>query len=575
MTIDINELLKLDVSRPELRSVGDLKNGVYNAIGGGHADWSRGVFGSALHARDMIPPWWSYDRDKFLRPWWKKEDHLAGALAAMQMRIGSIETRIQPLNPHINVHSEQAKRIYDDMMNGSEFGAGWDITLHKFLEDVFGQDNGGFMLILGAGALNKKLPLGSGKTFKHLDSQYCIRTGNPLYPVVYHDPNRNITHVIHESRIIDLPLQPSADATMNNVGFCAVSKVFNTTLRLFDIANYYREKIGSQPLRAFMVANGISPENFAQAIAASEQQLEAKGMTHFSQTVGIASLDQPLDLKLVELSGLPDGFDEEVITRLSLYTIALGFGVDSREIWTAAEEGATRADAVITHMKSRGKMIGHITTTLARQINNKFLRSHLKFSFDAQDDAQDQLHVDIKEKFSKAIAQDVQSGVVDPRTARMLMVERGFLSEAQFEEMELRDGRLPNGTSVGSLFFSTDESMKMLLDLGVDDPLNVEKNADDQMDERIRNAEILANTVIVNSNIESVSKRAKQALAALKLLRAHYGGLSVPTQPNNESFDLMTPSERKEQERQDEIMEQQKRENNNESRGTSSPDSRN
>ena len=57
---------------------------------------------------------------------------------------------------------------------------------------------------------------------------------------------------------------------------------------------------------------------------------------------------------------LPDGFDEQTSILYGMAAIALAFGVDARELFPAMSAGATRADALLQHLKQRGKGPGQI-----------------------------------------------------------------------------------------------------------------------------------------------------------------------------------------------------------------------
>ena len=64
--------------------------------------------------------------------------------------------------------------------------------------------------------------------------------------------------------------------------------------------------------------------------------------------------------------------------------------IDARELWPATASGATKADALLSHMKSRGKGPGQIIRVVEDMFEQKYLPSVLKFEFDYQDDEQHQ-----------------------------------------------------------------------------------------------------------------------------------------------------------------------------------------
>ncbi len=84
-------------------------------------------------------------------------------------------------------------------------------------------------------------------------------------------------------------------------------------------------------------------------------------MSRYSKiaVVGSASLPEA-SLTMTDLAGLPDNFDERTSMELGMATIALAFGMDARELFPSLTSGSTRADALIQHLKQRGKGPGQI-----------------------------------------------------------------------------------------------------------------------------------------------------------------------------------------------------------------------
>jgi hypothetical protein len=222
-----------------------------------------------------------------------------------------------------------------------------------------------------------------------------------------------------------------------------------------------------------------------------------------------------------DLASLPDGFDEQTSTILGMATIALALGLDARELFPALTSGATRADALLMHLKQRGKAPGQIIQTTEQLFNFKFLPPYLELVFDFQDDEQDRQTADTKEVRSRRWRQAMDTGSMDVRTMRQQMLEVGDLSEAQYEALELSDGRLPDGTSVLALFFSKDRAVKELIDLDIGEfnpfdasPVDAE-NLLPAIGERM--AEIGA--ILVNSPDPDKRRLAQHAQAALKALQ--------------------------------------------------------
>ena len=98
-----------------------------------------------------IPPWWSPYRDRELRKFWKRCDHLAGAVYTMEARMQAITKKVVPVNPHIREHQIQAERYTEILDQTPEFGEGWHAFYGKFIEEILTQDNGVFVEVIGDG----------------------------------------------------------------------------------------------------------------------------------------------------------------------------------------------------------------------------------------------------------------------------------------------------------------------------------------------------------------------------------------------------------------------------------------
>jgi hypothetical protein len=127
---------------------------------------------------------------------------------------------------------------------------------------------------------------------------------------------------------------------------------------------------------------------------------------------------------------------------------------------------------MVQHMKARGKAIGNTIAALEKAFNRYYLPPHLKMVFDVQDDDEDAQRATIADQESATIDRDVKAGVYDVRVARQKMLQAERITQTQYDELELADGRLPGGEDALVLFYSADPILQEFLNLGVDDPLD-------------------------------------------------------------------------------------------------------
>ena len=471
-------------------------------------------------ANELIPPWWSQRRDVELRKFWKQVDYLSGAIYTIESRMTTIPFKVVPKDNSIEMHVKQAAKFEDLLRDATEFGAGWNIFFGKWIEDLMTQDNGAFAEIIGPGPADGPI-MGTPLSIANIDSARCTRTSNPEFPVIYTD-RRGGKFKLHHTRVAFASLMASPIEDMNSVGFCSVSRCINTAQHLLDILVYKQEKLGSRPHRNILIAKGgLDPDNVAQAFDLADESMDNQRLSRYSKSILIGSSDSPdAGIDMIDLSSLPDGFDEQTAVTLGMATIALAFGVDARELFPAQGVGATKADALVQHLKSRGKGIGQLLEISERELSLKMLPPYMDLVFDFQDDAQDKQVAEIKKIRSDRHAVDLTNETVDERTAREQMFADGDLTQAQFEDLELKSGRLADGATALSLFHSPEH--QAMLELGVPDPLNIEANDAEIIKGVIsdkRTELIQALGVITNHKNR---KLIKEAMTALDVLDAKY-----------------------------------------------------
>jgi len=428
------------------------------------------LFLSLANSGSIISPWWSTMRDVDIRRFWKSVDHLSGTIYSMEAKLTSIPFKILAKDQSNRQHIKQANETTDVLVYASQIGEGWNSFFGKILEDYLSQDNGFFTEIIGDGDPAGPI-IGGPLTLNHLDASRCTRTGNRTFPVVYRDDNGK-SYKLHYTRVMFQSSMPSPIREMYGVGFCSVSRCLNVAQTILDVMTYKMEKLGSRPSRGMMVTRGgLDPEDIRKAFLIAEHQMTNQNLTRYSKTVvvGDATLTEA-GVDLIDLSKLPDGFDEETSMYLAIGAIALGFGIDVREIFPMINSGSTRADALLQHIKQRGKSPGQIITLIESLINYKFLPPHLYMSFDYQDDAQDRQVAETRKIRSDVRTNNLKSSSVDIRTAREQMEVDGDLTHEQLVMLELQDGRLSDGTSIMNLFYSDQKPFKTLL--GIVDPFN-------------------------------------------------------------------------------------------------------
>lgn len=311
---------------------------------------------------------------------------------------------------------------------------------------------------------------------------------------------------------------------------CAVSRGASYAQHMLDIAKYKEEKLGSRPMRGILlVGGGLNAEMVGQAMNIAAGVTDARGLTRFAwlPLVGATDIETPT-LELIQLSQLPDGFKEQEATDIAMAAIALAFGVDARELWPGMQAASTRADALLSHIKQRGKGPGHILQETERLFNNWFLPRYLKLVFDFQDDAQDRQKAEIRHQRASTRKIDIENAVTDSRIERERMVKEGELSTAQFKTIELTNGRLPDGTPIEVLFFRDEPVYTELLTLSnISDPLNFRANKPEPTLDQIFINLSLAYEQLSSESRQIQKQQILQSIAALQFIQIGYEQLAL------------------------------------------------
>jgi hypothetical protein len=184
-------------------------------------------------------------RDKELREFWKTEPTLAGALFAVCARNSAYQWVLD--GPPKTVDAVEYL-----LNNAITSGApGWMTFINAISQDLYSTDNGFFIEIIRKGPKSPVLGIA------HLDSNACIRTGNPDKPVIYRDRKGRL-HKLPWYNVIATADLPSPIQSMNGVGVCAVTRVLRSAQIMRDIAQYKHEKVSGQFYRAIHFVGGVS-----------------------------------------------------------------------------------------------------------------------------------------------------------------------------------------------------------------------------------------------------------------------------------------------------------------------------
>jgi len=496
------------------------------------------VISGIVKAGELLPAWWSRQRDIDISRFLLQSDHMQSAGYKVTTKLTSIKPRVEPRDSNIKSSIALADEFNTILYENWELGEGWQVGFAKDLEQFFFRDNGFFREITGDGPKDGPIvgmPTGSIS----LDSFRCTRTNSPEFPVMYLDTDGK-SYKFHKTRVMFASQAPSPIATMHGVGRCWITRAINTAQNIADILLYKQEKLGSRPARQLLIGKGITAEQLFDAIFDAEESKDNAGFRVYSKTTAIGSQSTDIGVDRIDLASVPDGFDERTSIELGMFAIALAIGIPPRDLWPASTTGATKADAETQHISGSAGyqaildlfafLIGGSPLGSKQNIMGKFLPRSLKLVFDFIDDEQDARVAQNSSIRAATREKDLADGVVTIRVAREQALKASDISQAQFEELELTDSRLPDGGSVLNLFLSVDPGMQRLLSISTANPLDIEANIEnaDFILEQIKEAILLAQLQSVNASTSRLKSQAKQAVRALTELERLYRPVEAP-----------------------------------------------
>lgn len=504
-----------------------------------------------VKAGELLPPWWTPARDKALARLWKQSDHLASAMYNAQAKLAGIPFQIVPSDPSNMDHARIAEEMADNLLFLSEFGQGWLMCYEKFIEDLLGTDNGGFMEIIGPGDPDGPI-IGRPLAVRHMASSRCTRTGNPEFPVVYlgDDGKR---YAIHWTRVIFMSQMPSPIQEMNGVGVCAISRSANIAQTMMDAIIYKQEKMGTRPQDQIIVGKGITGGQIMEAMWAGEEAADNESRRRFAKTVAIGSENPDISLEVISLNH-KDPFDEEMTLNFGMFAIAAAFGMDASELWPTGRGSTNKADTDLRRQRSRGKLPAQTASNLEAQFNMKFMpvdergQPYLRMRFDFKDDEEDQQRAVIQDIRARNMERGLNSGTMSVRVARQRMMDQGDISRPEFNMMEIDAGRLPDGQEVGVLYFSSepvfDRHLSPLQDLlVVRDNIGTDVGDEEQRTESLITIEKAKSGVLeelAKTTSDKKREQLKMSCAALNWLHEKY-----EIEGRNEFFDKVPPGMRR------------------------------
>jgi len=386
-----------------------------------------------MQSAESIEPWggnWAR-RDSQLRNFVTTEPFVLSS-------IHSIAATRAAFSWHIDGPPRTAKQV-SEMLHRSEKGDGWVIMMLKLVFDVLTQDNGGFLEIVREDNRNyRSKVLG----LLHLDSAKCVRTADPLKPVIYvRDDGEPV--VLNWWQVItfeDMP-HPADSAKGRQLSF--LSRVLKGAEIIREITKYKHEKVSGRFSRALHLVGGVAKGEIDRVKNQANMDADNAGLSSYMEPIIMAALDPNATVSHVrlDLASLPDGFDEETSLTWYITLIALASGGDFQDF--APLPGGnlgTASQSEILHRKSSQR--GH--AMWVKQLEHKFrlygvIPANITFAFGERDAVEEAQRSAIEEARARTRAARIQSGEITLQVARQIASDDGDLKPEYLAVMSETD----------------------------------------------------------------------------------------------------------------------------------------
>lgn len=375
---------------------------------------------------DTIEPWHGNTklRDEQLAKFWKTEPFLASAVT-------SIATTRAALSWELTGPPKTVAKV-QKILNGAEFGQGWQTLMMKVNVDLLTSDNGGFIEVIRKPASQGRNPesmpiLG----LAHLPAMRCLRTGNPEYPVIYY-PDDGGEIVLPWWRVITLAENPVPESRVGRQ-FCFLSRVLKFAEITRDILTHQGEKIGGRFNKAIHVIGGLAQGEMENVQRKAQIVNDNAGLYKYVAPLILTTLDPnaKVSKETIELASLPDGFDMDQMLTWYITLMALASGSDYQEFAPLSTGNLGTASQTETlHRKSQRKG----TQLFIKLIENALTQSKtipdtLEFRFRQQDAQAEKEQAEIEKLRAETRKVQIEDGEITAAVARQIAADAGGLRQ--------------------------------------------------------------------------------------------------------------------------------------------------
>lgn len=448
---------------------------ISNPYGGGSYLYQSGGRG------DLLPAYGTRDRLLALRRYYRHDYNymVRGAFSGIAKRIASLPFEIHGGDEDDGTYGVE---YYQAVLRDAQVGSGWTNFVKAIVLDFLRFDTGAFVEVIADGdtmeAVNSPI-IG----IANLDAIRCYPTGDPIYPVVYWD-DRGKAHTMHNTRVIRIYDMPDNDEIFKGWGDCALARAISIVNREILMGRYVEQSLDDNPPPGIMVASNINRQQLEAALKEYSQNRQTDSGGVWGKNLWLYGMgsENAAKLESVSFSNPPDKFSYKEYTELDVDALALAIGVDRQELWqlTGGNLGSA-GQSEILNLKSRGKTLGDLISSLERMVND-LLPESMEFSFKYRDETENISDANTAQAWATAVA-TMGANITQQEAREILAANVPTVSDALTDDNGALITVSDTITTEDSNEITVDDSTQGTPqdDIAVDDTL-----AQKQLDNRVR-----------------------------------------------------------------------------------------
>jgi hypothetical protein len=359
-----------------------------------------------------LPPYWSYQRDVVLRNTILYESYWASAVAIAVNKIAS---------QSFDVKGDVPRRVSDAQQLLVQWGGeSYVMGMSKLMMDYFCCDNGAFIEIVRQSSAAGSKILG----LLHLDSLRVQRTGDPDIPVLFRDLHGAL-HELKDYQVLEFTDMPDPGYSWLGVGHCAAERAYDQIYKLAGMTRTVNEKITGSGAHQLALISGLSPKQMGEIITTAQNEASAKGLLYYLGTILSAiQSDMPIDIKTLQLRGLPENFDQKETLDEVLLAYANSLGLVLTDLQPLAHQGlGTGKQAETLEEKAQGRTIATFRKVFTHKLNEWVMPDQVTFYFKERDLRDEQGQAAVALAREQVRASMVTTGEITAQEARQLAVD--------------------------------------------------------------------------------------------------------------------------------------------------------